>query len=87
MGVLSLYKVFRNNTEQKKKEKGKEGKAGRERKDSGKKKRKSGKREEKTERKKGEKEEERRKGIYCIKRMQEKNDGGSEGLFLQERRN
>ena len=56
MGVLSLYKVFRNNTEQKKKEKGKEGKVGRERKDCGKKKRKRGKRKEKR-REDGKKEE------------------------------
>ena len=61
MGVLSLYKVFRNNTGQKKKEKGKEGKAGRERKDSGKKKRK--RREEKRREEQAEKEKEEKASI------------------------
>ena len=75
MGVLSLYKVFRNNTEQKKKEKGKEGKAGRKRKEE--------KEEGKKERKEKRRRKERRKDIYWIKRMQEKTDKGSEGLFLQ----
>ena len=54
-GVLSLYTVFRNNTGQKKKEKGKEGKVGRERKE----KKEEGKREEQAEK---EKEEERKRG-------------------------
>lgn len=72
MGVLSLYKVFRNNTGQKKEREGKRGK-GRKRAE-----RKKGRGEKRREGGKGE----RRKGIYWRKRRQEKTDKGSEGLFL-----